>query len=143
MQRVRTAALIVALGIFVTACSPAGQPAPSASPEVIVEQPTDAVLQQPTDTATDSGTAVMTKTFTLAVVAQHATKDDCWMAMEGGVYDITPVIASGKHPGGAAIIAGCGKDGTAMFNNRPNDSGAHSEKARAGLMGTKIGVLAQ
>ena len=142
MQILRTAALIVALGIFVTACSPAGQPAPSASPEVMIEE-TDEMVQQPTDTATEAGEAMMTTTYTLAQVAEHATKDDCWMAMEGGVYDITAVIASGKHPGGAAIISGCGKDATAMFNNRPNGSGAHSEQARAGLMGTKIGDLAE
>ncbi len=144
MQILRTAALVIALGFVVSACSMSGQPAPTSTPETMMEENSEETSDEMMEeTSSATGEAMMTTTYTLAQVAQHATKDDCWMAMEGGVYDITAVIASGKHPGGVAIIAGCGKDATTMFNNRPNGSGAHSEQARAGLMGTKIGVLAE
>ena len=51
------------------------------------------------------------KTYTLAEVSKHDNKDDCWLVIEGGVYDATPFIAAGQHPGKDAILEGCGIDG--------------------------------
>ena len=45
---------------------------------------------------------------------QHKSKDDCWMVLNGVVYDITDYAA--KHPGGAIIFDAGGKDGTALFS---------------------------
>ncbi len=81
-------------------------------------------------------------TYTLAQVAQHATKDNCWMALDSKVYDVTAFVASGFHPGKAAILEGCGKDATELFNTRPMGSGtAHSERARKMLPKYYIGEL--
>ena len=33
-----------------------------------------------------------TKVFTLADVAEHNTDDDCWIAVDGKVYDVTPFL---------------------------------------------------
>ena len=69
--------------------------------------------------------------YTLEEVISHDNKDDCWLAIEGGVYDATPFIASGQHPGRDAILAGCGIDATELFNTRPMCSGTpHSDQAR-------------
>lgn len=84
-----------------------------------------------------------TATFTLAQVAEHADKSSCWIALEGKVYDVTPFVAGGLHPGKDAILAGCGKDATELFNNRPGGSGAHSERARAMLPKYLIGELSE
>ena len=82
-------------------------------------------------------------TYTLAQVSEHNSKDSCWMALEGKVYDVTPFVASGFHPGKSAILAGCGKDATELFNTRPMGSGtAHSERARKMLPKYYIGELA-
>ena len=52
--------------------------------------------------------------YTLAEVAQKNTSADCWVAIDGGVYDLTMWIRS--HPGGSgAITQLCGKDGTSRF----------------------------
>lgn len=74
-------------------------------------------------------------------VAKHASKDDCYMAIEGKVYDVTPYTKSGWHPGKEAILAGCGKDATELFNKRPGSGSAHSEMARKTLAKYEIGIL--
>lgn len=72
--------------------------------------------------------------YPIAEVAKHATKDDCWLAIEGSVYDVTDYVKNGFHPGGDAIVNGCGKDATQMFSK-------HSEKARKLLQNYAIGSL--
>lgn len=75
-------------------------------------------------------------------ISKHAVATDCWFAVEGKVYDVTKYIASNKHGGGDAIIAGCGKDATELFNTRPMGSGTpHSDKARSFLPNFQIGLL--
>lgn len=100
-----------------------------------------------TDQATDESMmqdGAMEKSFTLTEIAQHSTAEDCWFAVEGRVYDVTQFIASNRHPGGEAILEGCGKDATQLFNTRPMGSGTpHSDNARGNLSNFEIGVLAQ
>ncbi len=85
-----------------------------------------------------------TMTYTLEDVAVHNTKSDCWTVISGDVYDLSPLLASGKHPGGDAAVQACGKDGTTLFETRPMGSGTpHSTKAREGLANFLIGVLTQ
>lgn len=44
-------------------------------------------------------------------VQKHNTRDDCWVIINGMVYDVTEFIAI--HPGGAnIIISNAGKDVT-------------------------------
>ena len=59
-----------------------------------------------------------TKTFSLEEVAKHNSEKDCWMVVDGKVYDATSFI--GQHPGGKAILGGCGRDATQLFKERPN-----------------------
>jgi cytochrome b involved in lipid metabolism len=42
------------------------------------------------------------------------------------VYDVTTFI--GKHPGGEAILKGCGKDATQMFSRHPESAKALKEQ---------------
>lgn len=83
------------------------------------------------------------KTYTLEEVAQHASRESCWLALDGKVYDVTPFIASGFHPGKEAILQGCGKDATELFNTRPmaQSPSPHSERARSMLPKYYIGEL--
>jgi len=67
--------------------------------------------------------------FNLEEVSKHSTKDDCWIVIDQKVYDVTGFVNS--HPGGKAILEGCGKDATELFETRPMGSGtAHSQNAR-------------
>lgn len=46
---------------------------------------------------------------------KHSSPDDCWVIINGIVYDLTTFIS--KHPGGPEIIkANCGKDVSLLFN---------------------------
>lgn len=111
--------------------------APSTSQSLLTSQnsPTiNSVTEFPAPTSTD------TKTYTLEEVAMHGSEKDCWMAIEGKVYNVTEFIP--KHPGGKAIIGGCGKDATTLFNERPtNNKGPHPAQAKELLNGFYIGNL--
>lgn len=49
--------------------------------------------------------------YTLAQVAEHATSTDCWMAIEGKVYDVSSYVP--QHPAPPSVItAWCGKEAT-------------------------------
>ncbi|AHB40781.1 TPA: cytochrome b5 domain-containing protein [candidate division WWE3 bacterium] len=82
------------------------------------------------------------KTYSLAEVVTHNSEKDCWMAIEGKVYNVTEFIP--KHPGGKAIVRGCGKDASTLFNERPtNNKGPHPAQANELLKGFFIGDLKQ
>lgn len=56
----------------------------------------------------------MSCTYTWREVEKHNTKDDCWIVLEGKVYDVTDYIQ--RHPGGSAIILkNAGTDCTEKF----------------------------
>ena len=53
--------------------------------------------------------------MTLADVAKHNTKTDCWVVVDGQVLDVTSFLS--EHPGGElAILTFAGKDATEEFN---------------------------
>ncbi len=80
-------------------------------------------------------------TYTLADVSSHDSQSDCWLALSGKVYDVTDFISS--HPGGQAILEGCGTDATDLYETRPMGSGTpHSQRARSLLENYYIGDLA-
>lgn len=58
-------------------------------------------------------------TYTAAEVAQHNSASDCWLTINGKVYDLTSYAPT--HPGGAAAItSSCGEDVTASFPHSAN-----------------------
>ncbi|WVW83603.1 hypothetical protein I302_105624 [Kwoniella bestiolae CBS 10118] len=47
-------------------------------------------------------------------VQKHTKRDDCWVIIDGNIYDVTDFLD--QHPGGAEIIlANAGKDATKIF----------------------------
>jgi cytochrome b involved in lipid metabolism len=98
------------------------------------EPTTDTTKQSSSQTTVDS------QTYSGEEVAQHATRTDCWMIIEQKVYDVTEFINS--HPGGSAILEGCGIDATSLFFSRPMGSGTpHSSSAQALLGDYYLGEL--
>ncbi|XP_002988153.2 cytochrome B5 [Selaginella moellendorffii] len=74
-----------------------------------------------------------TALYTLEDVLQHSTRDDCWIVVDGKVYDVTKFLLD--HPGGdEVIIASTGKDATDDFENV-----GHSNSARAMMKEYVIG----
>nr|GMD25166.1 cytochrome B5 [Ipomoea batatas] len=65
------------------------------------------------------------KVYTLAQVSQHNNANDCWLIIDGKVYDVTKFLED--HPGGdEVLLSSTGKDATDDFE----DVG-HSSSARA------------
>ncbi len=54
-----------------------------------------------------------TKNISLEEVAMHNQATDCWLVIDQDVLDVTAFVD--KHPGGEAILQGCGKDATGYF----------------------------
>merc|ERR1719362_1119647 len=53
--------------------------------------------------------------YTLAEVAKHTSKSDCWVVVNGQVLDVTSFLS--EHPGGElAILTFAGKDASEEFN---------------------------
>lgn len=51
--------------------------------------------------------------YGMTEVSKHNTETDCWLVIQGKVYDVTKFIPD--HPGGVEILRGCGKDATSLF----------------------------
>ena len=80
--------------------------------------------------------AAATTTIAMADLAAHGTQADCWVGIEGNVYDLTAYLD--KHPGGSDKIVGlCGTDGTSTFTGEHGSE----QKPAAVLAGAQIGVL--
>ena len=119
--------------------SPTLSPTPSSTPQVtatVTQKPNPLATTPPLNpTEIPSPTLIPTPVPTPKVVtlkdqvASHNKSSDCWMIINGHVYDITTYF--GIHPGGNSTMEKyCGKDGSPGFTtkdkNNPND---HSQNA--------------
>lgn len=77
--------------------------------------------------------------YSLFDVEMHSSADDCWIILHGKVYEVTDYISF--HPGGSSILTGCGHDAADLFEDRPNGSGSHSDRARDISLDYLIGDL--
>ena len=84
------------------------------------EEPADEESDEPQPTQTAEPTPTPEESvngYTLTQVSERNSAAECWVAIDGGVYDLTQWIRS--HPGGSgAILNLCGKDGTASFTSQ-------------------------
>jgi len=63
-----------------------------------------------------AGTGGKLINVTEAELAKHNTKEDCWLAINGKVFNVTPYV--NYHPGGAdKLMEGAGIDATEIFND--------------------------
>lgn len=103
--------------------------------------PTDTVTTTPSTTPTPTTDpspepTPTPGTYTIAEVATHNTKTDCWTVINKNVYNLTDWVS--RHPGGETPITRlCGTDGSSSFNKQ------HGKAARPASMLAlfKIGVL--
>lgn len=70
------------------------------------------------------------QTYTVADAALHNMAGDCWMIIDGKVYNVTSFIS--QHPGGSAIIPFCGQDASQAFAGQP----MHQYSNATGLLPT-------
>jgi cytochrome b involved in lipid metabolism len=94
----------------------------------MVKDTTNTTNTQQTENQVSSSTTTMK--YMMVDVAKHATAADCWVTVEGKIYDITKLIPT--HSGGPAISGLCGKDATTAFNTRAGN-GPHPAEAKMDL----------
>jgi len=78
--------------------------------------------------------------FSISDVAKHNNENDCWIVIDGKVYDVTSYIES--HPGGRAMANFCGQDGSLAFATKGKNK-PHSPAAYEILKTLYIGDLSQ
>ncbi|KAM0951359.1 putative cytochrome b5-like heme/steroid binding domain, cytochrome b5, heme-binding protein [Dioscorea sansibarensis] len=78
---------------------------------------------------------VITKLYSWKEVSKNNTRDDCWIVVDGKVYDVTKYLDD--HPGGDdVLLSATGKDSTEEFE----DAG-HSKSARELMQEYFIGEI--
>lgn len=98
-----------------TAAAPASTPSATATASA---QPSASADSSPSASASATGQ----QAYTLDDVKKHAAASDCWVAINGGVYNLTDWV--GQHPGGSdRIIPLCGTDASAAFNAQHSGQG--------------------
>jgi len=55
------------------------------------------------------------ESYTVEIVAEHNSNEDCWMIIKEKVYDATEFVLSGKHPKPLGDL--CGQDITDKFKH--------------------------
>lgn len=129
------AILTVGLAMYEEDRQPTVDPSPTAttSQQATAQAPTSQQVGQKQDIPVATPSTLLS----MQEVGRHNTTADCWMIIDGKVYNVTSYIP--RHPGGAgAIRPYCGKDGTAAFKGLP-----HSVKAEQLLAAYFIGTLGQ
>lgn len=93
--------------------------------------------QQVLATESTSNSEVAVESYSTSDITAHNNQSDCWMSIEGKVYNVTDFIS--RHPGGSRILQGCGKDASDLFSGAGGH--IHSQIARALLADYQIGEL--
>lgn len=77
--------------------------------------------------------------YTLSEVARHATRNDCWMAIRGQVYDFTRYVP--QHPSDPSVfLPWCGKEASQAYRTKSKGR-SHSSYADQLMIQYRIGVL--
>ena len=79
------------------------------------------------------------KNYSLAEVARHGAENDCWMAIDGQVYNLTGYLP--EHPSKPSIILPwCGREASDAYRTKTKGR-AHSPAAAQLLPAYRIGRL--
>ena len=79
--------------------------------------------------------------FSMSDLAKHNNENDCWIVIDGKVYDVTNYIES--HPGGKVMANFCGQDGSLAFATKGKKNKPHKPEAYDVLKTLYIGDLSQ
>ena len=116
--------LLATSTVVLAGCSLTSQPTTTPSSNVPVSAP---------ETGMDSSQEYM-----MSDVASHNSASDCWLVVDGSVYNATSFIS--EHPGGNEIVKGCGKDATKMVQGE-REHKENMTNVEAALASLKIGTL--
>jgi cytochrome b involved in lipid metabolism len=87
-----------------------------------------------------TGAADSERIISAEELAGHAAPDDCWMAIDGVVYDFSEYIP--QHPAPPVVMTSwCGKEASEAYHTKGYGRD-HSPAADAMLPAYRVGVLA-
>lgn len=132
-MKLRTLLTGVLCAVAFVGCTPTQ---PTESESQTSAPTTETVTADQETSATNTGEVMSGENYTLADIESHDNEEDCWMAVDGKVYEVTDFI--GEHPGGDKILLGCGKDASSLFESQPKHE---SDRAKAALEAHEIGTL--
>ena len=89
--------------------------------------------------AEDGNTGATQRKYSLSQIAEHASENDCWIAVEGKVYDISTYLSMHPTPP-SVLIPWCGKDATQGMRTKGYGRD-HSPQAWALLSNYLIGTV--
>ena len=76
---------------------------------------------------------------TLQDLADHAQAGDCWLAIDGEVYDVSAYVE--RHPAEPEVLlAWCGREASEAYHTKLRGRD-HSERADAMLPNYRVGTL--
>lgn len=89
-------------------------------------------------TATDGATRRISR----VELARHDRADDCWLAIDGAVYDLSGYVP--RHPAEPEVLTvWCGREATQAYRTKglPGTGRPHSARADAMLPRYRVGTL--
>jgi cytochrome b involved in lipid metabolism len=90
--------------------------------------------------ATESTASAAETVVTAAELSRHGAADDCWMAIDGVVYDLSEYIP--EHPAPAGVMTPwCGREASEAYHTK-GYARPHSPAADAQLPRYRVGTLA-
>lgn len=131
--------------LFLFGCTLSVNPmdlAPSRKYSVVTDNNLGAVVSGSTgnNSGASADTNLQKVALNLSEVAKHTQVNDCWMIINGKVYDLSEYVG---HPGGYTYVPYCGKDGTRGYDTKAGRGGMHSSYADSLLSAYLIGSLGQ
>lgn len=84
---------------------------------------------------------VAARSYSLEEIASHNNQQSCWLAIRGGVYDVTQWLD--KHPGGRDILLeNAGKDATKLFEKEHSSPDVILQRKAQMRIGSLTGAAA-
>lgn len=89
-----------------------------------------------------SGTALGEKVISLEELRKHNTEADCWMAIDGSVYDMSKYIKlHNQECKQIKFVDYCGVDASDVWKRKESGKSQHKKKSYRSLEKAKIGQL--
>jgi len=88
----------------------------------------------------DTNSTQIKLSLTASEVVKHNSSGNCWMIINGNVYDLSEYVI---HPGGSGYLSYCGTNATQGYDTKGGGGNSHSGFADSLLSNYLIGKLGQ
>ncbi|MBP9707748.1 MAG: cytochrome b5 domain-containing protein [Oligoflexales bacterium] len=89
-----------------------------------------------------NNSAFAENTISLSELSRHNSENDCWLAIDGYVYNVSKYIILHKEECKKSnFVEYCGKDASEAWKTKEAEKVPHKKKSRRKLESAKIGKL--